>query len=154
MIFQGLIIFPTHPFPSNSPLDFSNPHSLLHHRSRFPTDHLLLSRCRPYPTETRRDRDNRTKYKTIGDSLEDFSRVKPMLNHPHRSTQDLPTVEDSLCDTFTDAYTLCVEVHNHADDHYGELPPAPAGGPPSGSTRPCAGGTPSPHSRSKETVST
>ncbi|KAK0655513.1 hypothetical protein B0T16DRAFT_499445 [Cercophora newfieldiana] len=54
----------------------------------------------------------------------DFCRVKLMMNHPHRDHNALLTVEDTACETYAEAYDLCLQLHAgfHEDDFYGELP--------------------------------
>lgn len=58
--------------------------------------------------------------------LEDFSRVKLMLHHPHHDIKDLLLVKDTACETFEEAYQLCQQMHAgiHADDYYGAVPDA------------------------------
>lgn len=67
------------------------------------------------------------RYKPNEAQLEDFARVKLMLHHPHRSLEELKTVEGTEFDSFAAAYDHCCDVHPglHPRDYYGELPPPP-----------------------------
>ncbi|EAQ83491.1 hypothetical protein CHGG_09895 [Chaetomium globosum CBS 148.51] len=49
----------------------------------------------------------------------DFCRVKLLLNHPHRQSEQLLEVDDLQFDNYTSAYHYCLEHHDHQDDHYG-----------------------------------
>ena len=51
--------------------------------------------------------------------IEDFCRVKMMLNHPHRQLQDLLSMGgpggDTVCSTYQEAYGLCCD---HCDGQH------------------------------------
>ncbi|EAQ82911.1 hypothetical protein CHGG_10729 [Chaetomium globosum CBS 148.51] len=51
----------------------------------------------------------------------DFCRVKPLLNHPHRQSEQLLEVDDLQFDNYTSAYQYCLEHYDHQDDHYGTV---------------------------------
>ena len=51
----------------------------------------------------------------------DFCRVKLLLSHPHRQTEDLSQVDDRQLDNHASAYRYCLEHHDHPDDHYGTV---------------------------------
>jgi hypothetical protein len=51
----------------------------------------------------------------------DFCRVKLLLNHPHRQSEQLLEVDDLQFDNYASAYQYCLEHHDHQDDHYGTL---------------------------------
>ena len=51
----------------------------------------------------------------------DFCRVKLLLNHPHRQSEELFEVDDRQFDNYTSAYQYCLEHHDHPDDHYGTV---------------------------------
>jgi hypothetical protein len=63
------------------------------------------------------------RYKPLGDSYNDFCRVKLTLNHPHQRYEDLLTVEGVQFDSYTDAYARCCQLHDrHGDqDYYGDV---------------------------------
>ncbi|KAF5578398.1 ATP-dependent DNA helicase PIF1 [Fusarium pseudoanthophilum] len=50
---------------------------------------------------------------------EDFARVKLMMHHPHVNFDELLTVEDTMFDTYQEAYQHCRLVHHgaHPDDY-------------------------------------
>ncbi|KAH6640312.1 hypothetical protein F5144DRAFT_484970 [Chaetomium tenue] len=51
----------------------------------------------------------------------DFCRVKLLLSHPHRQTEDLSQVDGRKFDNYSSAYRYCLEHHDHPDDHYGTV---------------------------------
>ncbi|EAQ88882.1 hypothetical protein CHGG_05501 [Chaetomium globosum CBS 148.51] len=51
----------------------------------------------------------------------DFCRVKLLLSHPHRQTEDLSQVDGRQFDNHASAYRYCLEHHDHPDDHYGTV---------------------------------
>ncbi|EAQ92764.1 hypothetical protein CHGG_00999 [Chaetomium globosum CBS 148.51] len=51
----------------------------------------------------------------------DFCRVKLLLNHPHRQSEQLLEVDDLQFDNYTSVYHYCLEHHDHQDDHYGTV---------------------------------
>ena len=85
---------------------------------------------RPFPHAKPRVLNYFPRYKPDRDSMdyEDFCRVKLLLHHPHRDPNCLKTVEDTVFDTFTEAYDYCRLVHQgaHEHDYYGDLPLPPA----------------------------
>ncbi|EAQ88621.1 hypothetical protein CHGG_05240 [Chaetomium globosum CBS 148.51] len=51
----------------------------------------------------------------------EFCRVKLLLSHPHRQTDDLSQVDGRKFDNYSSAYRYCLEHHDHLDDHYGTV---------------------------------
>ncbi|KAF5128325.1 hypothetical protein E5D57_009261 [Metarhizium anisopliae] len=63
----------------------------------------------------------RYKSNPTDDEYEDYCRVKMMLSHPFEKVEDLLEVDGFQAETFQEAYELCCDSHNHADDLYDEL---------------------------------
>ncbi|KAH0499425.1 hypothetical protein TgHK011_006623 [Trichoderma gracile] len=61
------------------------------------------------------------------DEVEQYCRVRLMLNHSHRDPADLLSVEGVQFGSFRDAFQCCSELHPgaHPDDYYSDLPPPP-----------------------------
>ncbi|KAK3396242.1 hypothetical protein B0T20DRAFT_481244 [Sordaria brevicollis] len=74
---------------------------------------------------------NRAKHRVLNyfpvysskDDPKNYIRIKLMLQHPHRRPDDLFTVGRVRYDTYTEAFAIYQEDHQHPNDHYGKLPP-------------------------------
>ncbi|KID59396.1 ATP-dependent DNA helicase PIF1, partial [Metarhizium hybridum] len=55
------------------------------------------------------------------DEYEDYCRVEMMLSHPFEKVEDVLEVDGFQAETYQEAYELCCDSHNHADDLYDEL---------------------------------